>query len=41
MIIYQSNVTDFRKAVDNNEIAYRIEKAFLDKCGRRISESEK
>lgn len=41
MIIYQNDVTGFRTAVDKNLIVKEIDAQFLDKFGRRVSNSER
>ncbi|WP_206669832.1 DUF2075 domain-containing protein [Paenibacillus luteus] len=40
MIVYSSSVEEFKKAVDDNQIAINIELAFIEKLGKRPSPSE-
>lgn len=41
MVLYQSSVSDFRSAVENNQIVDDIEIEFLRKLGHTVSHSEK
>lgn len=41
MIIYQSSALEFRNSVDNNQIVFDIEKQFIEKYGKHVSDSEK
>ena len=41
MIIYSNSAKNFKDSVEENKITYEIEKAFVDKIGKRPSNSER